>query len=105
VHLIAAFFRGGRGGGGFFLLLPFALMIVFPRETLEWVARKTGKSFHVRHLVWVQAIGIVGMILISVLLDYYSPRFRWIEPPMAVGAVALVRLLRAIVADVLGFKD
>lgn len=96
----------GRGGGiSGFVLLPLAFVIVYPRESLEWLSGKTGKSYELRHLVWLECAAIAGMILLSFALDGLLRHFTWYEPLFAVGAVALIRLLRAVVSNILGFDD
>jgi hypothetical protein len=96
----------GRGGGvGGLLLLPFAVVIVYPRESLAWLSGKTGKTYDFRHVVWLECAAIVGMLLFAFALNAMSSRFKWYEPLFALGAVVLVRLLRALVSNVLGFDD
>ncbi len=96
----------GRGGAiGGLLLLPLAYVIVYPWETLEWLSRKTGKHYGFRDLVRLEIAAIGGMGLTSWALDAVFPRFTWYDPFFALGAMVLVRMLRALVSNVLGFDD
>jgi hypothetical protein len=57
--------------------MPFAFVIVYPDWTLEWLSRKTGKTYQVKDLILLEAAAVSGMMLVSLCLMSVSRRFTW----------------------------
>ena len=94
--------RGGPWSWASALLVPIALVIVYPRDVLEWRSRKTGRTYFIRDLLVLEAAALTAMVLGSLFLDFLAPRFSWWEPLALIGGVALFRGLKAALANLLG---
>jgi hypothetical protein len=87
------------------IFVGLAVVIVFPDKVLGWISDRTGREFGLWHIVWLEIIAVGLIVIAMTLLMPVCPRLNWWYPFLSIGAFVLVRGIRWLVIEMLGFHD
>ena len=98
-------FRRGRIDWYDVIFITLAAAIVYPDKFLEWLSERTGWALGWLHVVLIE-VGAIGLMVVAMvwLMPLY-PKLEWWYPVLHIGALAMIRIITAILVSLFGFDD
>jgi hypothetical protein len=73
------------------IIIPLALVIVYPDKVLDWIAEHTSLTSNWLHLVALEVLAGGALVTVMSLLIPHYPRLNWWYPLLFIAMAAMIR--------------